>query len=136
MRALKDNVKDFLTPAAILLMAGVMLYDHLKSPAPPAPNPAINGEALGRAYSKVLTSSYSDAWLAAAKALEDGKTIADAQKVLQDAWKDSRVKAFRAEVQPGFAVILPEGTEPTNAAKRSEVAGLWRAFAQGLKAGR
>jgi hypothetical protein len=129
-------LKEYLTPLAMLVMSGVMLYDHLSPRVGPAPDPTVNGATLGRAYSSVLVSAYADGWLAAAKTLEEGKPVAEAQKALQDTWKDARVKAFKAEVQPGFSLVLPEGTEPTDASKRAQVAELWRAFAKGLKGGR
>jgi hypothetical protein len=82
-----------------------------------------------------LLATYADAWLAAAKTLEEGKPIAEAQKTLQDAWKAARVKAFSEDVAPVFAVVLPEGTEPTSPDKRAQVIDLWRSFAKGLKGG-
>ena len=134
--ALLRGVKDYLTPFAVLTLAGVILYEHLTPQGGPAPSPTVNGVALGKAYAPTLASTYADAWDVAAKTLEDGKTVAEAQKALQDAWRDARVKAFRAEVLPGFGVVLPEGTEPTDPAKRAQVAELWRSFAKGLKGGR
>lgn len=132
MRALKD----FLTPLAIFALAGVLLYDRLAPRNDTPVDPTVNGAALGRAYGPVLVATYADAWIAAASTLDEGKSIAEAQKVLQDTWKDGRVKAFKADVQPGFALVLPEGTEPSDPAKRSQVSDLWRAFARGLKGGR
>ena len=129
-------VKEYGTPVAMLVMSGVLLFDHF-APRPTTPvEPTVNGVALGRAYAPVLVAGYADAWGAAAKALEEGRPVAEAQKILQDAWKESRVKAFRAEVQPGFALVLPEGTEPTDASKRTQVAQLWRSFATGLRGGK
>ncbi len=128
-------VKDWLTPLALVVMSGVMLHDHLSPQVVPAPAPAVNGVTLGRTYAPVLLAGYADAWVAAAKALDEGKSVSDAQKALQDTWKDARIKAFRQEVMPGFAVVLPEGTEPTDPVKRSQVADLWRSFAKGLKGG-
>lgn len=129
-------LKDALTPLAILLLAGVVVYDHVSGRPGPAPAPTVNGLALGKAYAPVLLTTYADSWLAAAKTLEEGKPVAEAQKTLQETWKEARIKAFTAEVAPGFAVVLPEGTEPANAAKRAQVAELWRAFAKGLRGGR
>jgi hypothetical protein len=129
------TVKDLLTPVSILILAGVLLFDHLvPRPVPtPPPVPAVNGQVLGKAYAPILLSTYGDAWLAAAKTLEDGKSVAEAQKSLQDSWQDARVKAFTAHVASSFSLILPEGTEPTTPQKRAQVAELWREFAQGLK---
>jgi hypothetical protein len=130
------TLKDILTPLVVLVLAGVVLFDHLtyhRAPTPP-PVPTVNGQALGRAYAPLLLASYSEAWLAAAKTLEEGKPVAEAQKALQDTWKDARVKAFTNEVGSSFARILPEGEEPTTSEKRAEVVKLWRDFARGLTA--
>jgi hypothetical protein len=128
--------KDYATPVALLILAGVVLFDHFALLALPRPEPAINAQALGRSYAPSLVAGYADAWLAAAKALEDGRSVAEAQGTLQESWKDARVKAFREEVAPVFALVLPEGTEPADAAKRAQVALLWRSFAKGLKGAR
>jgi hypothetical protein len=130
--------KAYLAPVSISLLAVVMMFDHL---APlrfhtPAPAPAVDGVVLGRAYAPILRSTYGEAWLVAAKTLEEGKTVAEAQKALQDTWKVARVKAFTDHVASSFALVLPEGTEPSTPEKRAQVVKLWRAFAQGLKAGR
>ena len=130
------TLKDLLTPLAVLVLAGVVGFDHLahrQAPTPP-PVPTVNGQALGRAYAPLLLASYSDAWLAAAQTLEDGKPVAEAQKTLQDTWKDARVKAFTNHVGSSFARVLPEGAEPTTPEQRAEVVKLWRDFARGLTA--
>jgi hypothetical protein len=130
------TLKDIVTPLVVLVLAGVVIFDHLahrQAPTPPLA-PTVNGQALGRAYAPLLLASYSDAWLAAAQTLEDGKPVAEAQKTLQDTWKDARVKAFTNHVGSRFALVLPEGAEPTTAAQRAEVVKLWRDFAHGLTA--
>jgi hypothetical protein len=130
------TIKDILTPLAVLVLAGVVAFEHLahrQAPAPP-PVPTVNGQALGRAYAPLLLASYSDAWLAAARALEEGKPVAEAQKTLQETWKDARVKAFTNHVGSSFARVLPEGVEPTTPERRAEVVKLWRDFARGLAA--
>jgi hypothetical protein len=134
MRALKD----YATPVSVLILASVLLYDHfaLRIATPIDPTMNVNGQVLGKAYSAALVASYADAWNAAATTLEQGKSVSEAQKTLQDTWKDGRTKAFKAKVEPGFAQVLPEGTEPGDAAKRSQVAQLWRAFAKGLTGAR
>jgi hypothetical protein len=131
-------LKKFLTPVSILILSGVALFDHLGPHRASAPMPAssVDGVVLGKAYAPALVSTYGDAWMAAAKALEDGKPIAEAQKALQDTWKDARIKAFTSQVAPSFARVLPEGAEPSAPQKRAEVVELWRSFARGLKRGR
>ena len=131
-------LKDYATPVSVLILAAVLLYDHFapKIATPVDPTVTVNGQVLGKAYSAALVASYADAWNTAATTLEQGKSVSDAQKTLQDAWKDGRTKAFKAKVEPGFAQVLPEGTEPGDAAKRSQVAQLWRAFAKGLTGAR
>ena len=127
--------KEFLTPASILVLSGVLFYNHTTYRPGPAPAPTVNGVALGKTFAPALSTTYADGWLAAAKVLEDGKSVADAQKALQETWKEARAKAFVAEVAPGFSVVLPEGTEPTSPERRAQVVELWRAFAKGLKGG-
>ncbi len=132
------TLRDVLTPLSVLMMAGVMLYDHAspRLTTASAAAPTVSGVALGRAYAPVLVSSYAEAWVAASKTLEEGKSVADAQKSLQETWRAARVEAFTRDVQPDFALVLPEGTEPADPAKRAQVVRLWRAFARGLKSGR
>ncbi len=134
------TIKEFLMPLALVLLAGVVLYDHIFARPVSAPHPSppatVNGSTLGKAFAPILLATYSDAWLAAARTLEAGKPVAEAQTALQSTWKDERVKAFTDHVSPSFTQVLPEGTEPTTPEKRAEVVRLWRAFAQGLKAGR
>jgi len=129
------TLKELATPLAFLILAGVILYDRMGPHATPTPTPAVNGAALGKAFAPVLASTYADAWLAAARTLEEGKSVAEAQKVLQDTWKDARSRKFVAEVGPGFSLVLPEGTEPNSPEKRAQVVDLWRSFARGLKGG-
>ena len=78
MRALQT----VLTPLSILVLAGVLLFLHF-APAPTAPvQPTVNGVALGKSYAKTLAATYAEGWDLAAKTLEDGKSVADAQKAL------------------------------------------------------
>jgi hypothetical protein len=132
------TLKEILTPVAILILAAVVLFDRLVPPhvPAPAPVPAVDGRVLGKAYAPVLLSTYSDAWLAAARTLEEGKPVAEAQKTLQDTWKDARIKAFTDHVASSFALILPEGAEPSTPEKRAQVVEIWRDFARGLKGDR
>src|SRR5262245_9430879 len=101
---------SLLTPLSILTLAGVLLFNHLHTPAAPAPaDHAINGVALGRTYAPELAGTYATAWEAAALALEKGQAVADAQKVLQDTWQAARIAAFKKDVEPGFSAVLPAG---------------------------
>ena len=122
----------------MLIFTVVAFFDHrIQRPVPaPSPVPAVNGQVLGRAYAPLLLASYGDAWLAAAQTLEEGKSVAEAQKTLQDTWKDARVKAFTDHVAPSFGLILSEGAEPSTPEKRAQVVELWRDFARGLKGDR
>lgn len=103
---------------------------------PPGPLPVTDGVALGRSFAPILGSTYGDAWLAAAQALEQGKTVQECQKILQAQWQDSRSREFTKYVTPAFASLLPEGSEPSDAAKRAQVIAFWRDFGQGLKSSR
>jgi hypothetical protein len=130
------TIKDVVAVVLILVLGGVVLFDRLaprQAPAP-LPVPAVSGQVLGRAYAPLFLASYSDAWLAAARVLEEGKPVAEAQKTLQETWKDARVKAFTNHVGSSFALVLPAGAEPTTPEKRAQVVKLWRDFARGLAA--
>jgi hypothetical protein len=105
-------------------------------PAPAAPAAAGDAASLGRAYVPILGATYGEAWQAAGKAVADGGTIADAQKVVQDTWRDARERAFAAKVTPAFARVLPEGAEPATPEKRAEVARMFHDFGAGLKGGK
>ncbi len=128
--------RDLVTPVLVLLMGGVIVYDHFVPRDPPDRPSLVDGKALGRSFAPLAASTMAEGWIAAADAIEKGKSVAEAQAALQAAWKDARVKAFAAKAAPGLGVVLPEGAEPGDPAKRAEVAKLWRDFAAGLKGGR
>ena len=92
--------------------------------------------ALGKTYAPFVVTTYADAWLAAANALEDGKTAGETQEIFQTTWKAGRTRAFQEHVAPTLQKLLPGGTEPADPATRSRVASHWRAFARGLRSGR
>jgi hypothetical protein len=103
--------------------------------SPAAPAAAVDAAALGRAYVPVLGATYGEAWQAAGKAVAGGATIADAQKVVQDTWRDARERTFASQVAPAFSRVLPEGAEPSTPEKRAEVARMFGDFGAGLKGG-
>ena len=131
------SFKDLLLVAMGLAIGGLATFVviDVRSHAPAAPT-AVNGAALGRTYAPMVVSTLSDAWIVAADALAQGKTVTEAQTILQDKWKVDRGAAFTAKVSPGFARVLTEATEPKDAAQRAEVVALWKSFASGLKGGR
>lgn len=136
MQKISSFTQAFLTPLALVLLAAMVVHDHI-APAVPSDNqPAINGKALGRSFAPILATNLGDAWLAGADALEQGKTVTEAQAALQLAWQAARSKSFMAKVAPEFRKVLAEGQEPTNPAERATVVKLWREFAAGLKGGR
>ena len=126
----------YLTPALILILGSVVVYDHLAIREPVAGTPVVNGKVLGRKFAGAVAGSFGDAWLVAADTLEQGKSVTDAQVALQTGWQDGRTKAFTMLVTPEFSKILLEGTEPTTPAQRAEVVNLWRDFGAGLKGGK
>ena len=136
MQKFGNFAQSILTPLAVLLMAGVLVHDHLQGVGPNVPSVVVNGRGLGRSYAPQVASSLGDAWLAAADAIERGQSMTEAQAALQKAWQDSRVRAFSAGVAPEFSRVLPEGQEPTDPVLRARVVKLWRDFAAGLKGGR
>lgn len=136
MQKIGQVFQSIVTPLALLVLAGVVAHDHFRGDEPSAPQVSVNGKALGRAYAASAASTLGDGWLAAADAIEQGKTVSEAQAAFQVAWQAARTKAFAEKVSPGFARVLAEGQEPTDPAKRAEVGKLWRDFAAGLKGGR
>ena len=94
------------------------------------------GAKLGRAYGPTVVAGLADAWVAAADAVAAGKTIAEAQTILQDRWSASRQGAFTKIVAPTFAKVIAEGSEPTDDAHRAVVAATLRGFARGLRGGK
>ncbi len=132
------KIKDWLLPALVIAMAIVVVHDHI---APRhimtlSPTKPVDGAAIGRAYATTIAATLADAWRAAADAFASGKTVGEAQAVFQDSWKKARGDAFVARVAPEFAKVLPEGSEPKDAAQRAATVALWRDFARGLKGGR
>jgi len=122
--------------AAAVALALVALCGSVARSAGSVPAEAVDGAALGRAYAPELATTYADAWEEAARLIEQGRTVGEAQAKLQEAWKAARVKAFKERVQPAFTLVLADGAEPTDPAHRVRIAGLWREFARGLKGGR
>ncbi len=135
MSKLSSLVRDYLTPLLVLVVAGVVAYDHLM-PHEGGGETVVNGKLLGRQFAKVIAASFGDAWQTAAETLEAGKPMADAQASLQTKWQDGRSRAFAAQVAPVFSKVLAEGVEPTDPTQRAAVVKLWRDFATGLKGGR
>lgn len=134
---MRTILRDFLTPALVLILTGVVAYDHFHDPRGAAPAAvAVDGARLGRAYAPTLAPALADGWDAAAAAIEGGKSVADAQESLQATFKAGRIKQFAEKVAPDFASVLAEGSEPKDAPARAEVAKLWRSFAKGLRGGR
>jgi hypothetical protein len=132
----KTVLKDYLMPFLVIAAAGLMIHDHFARPLPgPGPvDPTVNGAALGQNYAPMVINTLADGWELAAKTMDEGKPVSECAKALQASWKPAREKAFTTEVAPGFAFVLPEGTEPASPAKRAQVAALWRSFAAGLRA--
>ena len=122
-------------PVFIVLLSTILLYDRLKTDFVAEADPSAGASVLGKSYGPVLLTTYADGWIAAANALEQGKSVAEAQEILQSTWKAERIKAFRARVQPQMGAVLSEGTEPASPAQRALVVRFWRNFAAGLKQG-
>lgn len=129
-------VRDFLTPTLVLILGGVVVYDHLVLDEPTGGHLIVNGKVLGRKFASSVVATLGDGWATAADILEQGKTVADAQSALQTKWQEGRIHAFTTQISPEFTKILPEGIEPTDPAQRAAVVKLWRDFATGLKGGR
>lgn len=136
MQKIVSLFRDLITPLLVIGLAGVIAFDHFLPHDRDARPALVDGKALGRSFAPLAASALADGWIAAADAMDSGKSVAEAQAILQAAWKEARVKAFAAKVAPALGVVLPEGAEPNDPAKRAEVSKLWRDFAAGLKGGR
>lgn len=129
-------LRDYLTPIMVLAIGGVVAYDHFVPREAPSNPETVNGHSLGQKFAKTMAPTFADGWLAAANALEQGKSMADAQAALQTTWQTARSQSFAQQVGPDFNRVLPEGAEPTDPTQRAAVVRLWRDFARGLKGGR
>jgi hypothetical protein len=134
--------KSYLLPGlnALVLATVVVVfgYDRFfrKPPAPPAPpDPAAAFVALGSGFAPALAGSLADGFEAGADALRGGKTVAESDRTLKDAFLASRQKAFSVQVAPRFAGVLADGEEPKTSAERTALESAWRAFARGLRGG-
>jgi hypothetical protein len=115
---------------AVLALVGVVGWQHF------GPKPASVADtyySTGKTFVPILGSTYGDGWIAAADAMEQGKTVADCQQIIAGTWKDKRVAAFIQNVTPVFQAVMPEGQEPGDPAKRKAIAEMWRSFGKGLK---
>ncbi len=130
-------VREILTPFLLILLTGIVVYDHVLEwggpGTPPSPDARVDGRKLGRGYAAALADTYADAWDAGAAALEQGKSVAAAQKTLVETWKRARASVFKTQVAPAMARVLPEGHEPGDPAVRAAVVKLWKDFARGLR---
>src|SRR4051794_40108684 len=88
--------------AGLLIIAGsgIVLDTFSSHQVAAADSEEINAAVLGKAYRAVLANTYADGWEAAAKALEEGKSVREAQLVLQNAWMAARSDAFRTHLKP------------------------------------
>ena len=125
-------LRDYLTPLMVLAIGAVVAYDHFVPREAPEVE-SINGATLGKKFARTMAPTFADGWLAAANALEQGKSMADAQAALQTTWQTARSQSFAQQVGPEFSRVLPEGAEPTDPTQRAAVVRLWRDFARGLK---
>lgn len=128
-----NRFKEFATPLSVLLLASAMLFDHFVGcpdhvPTPgPGPNDA---KTAGHAYGVHLATTNAQAWLDAAAAFDAGKTVAEAQAVMQASWLTARQAALSTDLAPVMDSVLPEGAEPT-ASQRTALSACWRAIAAG-----
>ncbi len=115
----------------VLVMALVMVYDHLGGHQAPAPA-AASFLKLGKDFAAADAAAYGDGCLAAAAEIEKGGRVEDAQAALQAKWSVSHRAAFMRLAAPEFEKLLPAGAQPS-AALQAEYAAAWAAFGRGLK---
>jgi hypothetical protein len=134
------TVRDAVFATTLVILSGVVAYDHTAGHRWPSPdaapgNGAADGVALGKAYAPGVLSASADGWEAAAAALAAGQSVNECQKVLYSVRAQSLQKSF-APFAPKLSAVLPEGTEPRDDAHRAQVVAFWRAIARGLRGGR
>jgi hypothetical protein len=105
--------------------------DKPKPPVPPQPETPF--QAVIRSYITGSRLAYADAWEAAASALEGGQTVSQAMDVLGKTLSTKRTASFESTIKPQLVSLLPEGTEPTDAAKRAQVVAFWRSIAAAIR---
>lgn len=128
--------RDVSIGAAVLLAALGFFYGQWSQSDRRRPE-SIDAVALGAEFAPMLAVALADGFEAGATVLEGpGGSVAlgiEKQKEVAEAAKD---RAFEAKVGPAFALIVPDGAEPTDQYKRAELARVWRDFARGLRKGR
>ena len=124
-----------MTPLSILILSGAIVYDGTPTRLGQAARPAVNGETLGRTYAPILVADYAEAWFAAARVIEEGKSVSKAQTALQDTWKAARIQSFRGK---RLARILPRASRGDRADQPGEACagrGPLAVVRQGAQAG-
>jgi hypothetical protein len=103
------------------------------NPTPVPPQPETPFQAVIRSYVTGSRLAYADAWDAAAGALESGQTVSQAMDVLGKTLGTKRSASFESTIKPQLVSLLPEGAEPTDAAKRAQVVAFWRSIAAAIR---
>ncbi|WP_422928538.1 hypothetical protein [Singulisphaera sp. PoT] len=108
------------------------------APTPtPTPTPVdAGGFKAGRDFVPILGESLAQGFDALADKIDSGAKVEDADAALKRAFDAARAKAFADKASPGFAAIVPSGTEPKDDAARKAYSAYSRDFAKGLRGAR
>ena len=132
-RSAETWTQSLRTVLAVVATAGLFVLRQAGKPPADEPPRLDQGERIGRSYAPYFLKAYARAWDAAADSFDAGKSVAESQGVLQETWKQERLRLFNERVRPEFSKRLPEGMEPGNAQERAEIVAFWRSFARGLR---
>lgn len=127
-------------PERVLLVVNLVVmlalfgwFYHTRSDTTPAP---ANGVKLGKSFAPALAGSLADGLEAMAADLEATQPLAKADEHLKAVFQANRQAAFQTIVAPALAAVVPDQTEPADAATRARYVRLVRDIAKGLRGGK
>lgn len=131
-----SGLKDYVTPAALLFLVGLTVYNQYHgsvSPAPPAPHLAPDpvavklgsdyGRAIRQAAADTLEASAARSWTSTAQAAE--QSVEDFDDRLAKAWKP-----VAGEITRRYG---PTSDQSVDFARAAELRKFWRDVADGVR---
>lgn len=126
-----------LLAAVVLVGIGWEVYRSRSQPNPtPGPPPTVDAVTLGKSFAPKLAASLADGFETAATMIAAGTSVKEADEALKAKFQASRWAAYEQFVGPTFNAVVPDGTDPKDAAARAAFAKLHRDFAAGLRGGK
>jgi hypothetical protein len=127
------KLRDVAIAVAALIAAAGVFIGHVYDGRPPD-SASVDAAALGREFGPMLAVALADGFEAGAATLESpGGSVAAGIEKQKEVAESAKDRAFERKVGPAFALIVPDGDEPKEQSKRSELARVWRDFARGLR---